>query len=88
MTTYILNYNSYFNRVVKKHDNLIEYMSDVIYYESQISFNPGDGCDTKFVAGRQGNPYDGSGNYLIYSEDNEHITSRWFIIDQTRNLKN
>ena len=63
-------------------------MSDVVYYESQINFNPGDGCDTQFVAGRQGNPYDGSGNYLIYSEDNEHITSRWFIIDQTRNLRN
>lgn len=87
MTIYILSYNSYFNRIVKKYDSLKEYGNYIIHSESQLNFNPGDGCDTTFVAGRQGNPYDGSGNYLIYSEDNVSITSRWFIIDQTRNLK-
>ncbi len=87
MVIYILRYNSYFNRIVKKEDNLSDYLNNAVYSESQLNFNPGDGCDTQFVAGRQGNPYDGSGDYLIYSEDNTTITSRWFIINQTRNLK-
>lgn len=82
----IYNYNNYYNREVKKEDGLDAYGSP-IYIESgnSLNFNPGDGVTTTYTAGRSGNSYNGSGDYLIYSTDNVHITSRWFIIDQPRN---
>ena len=87
MVLYIINFNNYSNRLYKALDDLSE-ITDPIYYESNnLNFNPGNGVYTSYIAGRQGNPYDGSGNYLVYSEDNENITSKWFILEQNRNLK-
>ena len=82
----IYNYNNYYNRKVKKEDNLADYGSP-IYIESgsSLNFNPSDGVYTSYVAGKLNNSYDGHGDYLIYSDDNGSITSRWFITDQTRN---
>lgn len=60
-----------------------------IYIESgnAVNFNPADGVNTIFVAGKMSNSYTGKGDYFIYSEDNVSITSRWFILeaDRTRN---
>lgn len=85
---FIYNYNNYYNRKVKKEDALIGYGSPV-YTESStnLNFNPNDGETTAFVAGRVSNSYNGSGDYLIYSEDNTSITSRWFIMEATRARK-
>ena len=85
---FIYNYNNYYNRKVKKEDALIGYGSPV-YTESStnLNFNPNDGETTAFVAGRVSNSYNGSGDYLIYSEDNTSITSRWFVLDATRARK-
>lgn len=85
---FIYNYNNYYNRKVKKEDALIGYGSPV-YTESStnLNFNPNDGVTTAFVAGRVSNSYDGRGDYLIYSEDNTSITSRWFVLEATRARK-
>lgn len=85
---FIYNYNNYYNRKVKKEDALIGYGSPV-YTESStnLNFNPNDGVTTAFVAGRVSNSYNGSGDYLIYSEDNTSITSRWFVLEATRARK-
>lgn len=85
---FIYNYNNYYNRKVKKEDALIGYGSPV-YTESStnLNFNPNDGVTTAFVAGRVSNSYNGRGDYLIYSEDNTSITSRWFVIEATRARK-
>lgn len=60
-----------------------------IYIETgnAVNFNPADGVNTIFVAGKMSNSYTGKGDYFIYSEDNVSITSRWFILeaDRTRN---
>ena len=82
---FIYNYNNYYNRKAKKKDALIGYGSPV-YTESStnLNFNPNDGVNTTFVAGRVSNSYNGRGDYLIYSEDNTSITSRWFILDAPR----
>lgn len=78
----IYNYNNYYNRKVKKEDNLAGYGSP-IYIESgsSLNFNPSDGVYSTYVAGKLNNSYDGHGDYLIYSDDNVSITSRWFITD-------
>lgn len=85
---FIYNYNNYYNRKVKKEDALIGYGSPV-YTESStnLNFNPNDGVTTAFVAGRVSNSYNGRGDYLIYSEDNISITSRWFVLEATRARK-
>lgn len=82
---FIYNYNNYYNRRVKKEDSLEKYGSP-IYIETgnNVNFNPSDGVNTYYDAGRINNSYDGYGDYLIYSEDNVNISSRWFIIESDR----
>ena len=87
-TLYLYSYNNYYNRRLKKEADISGYGTP-IYLETgdNLNFNPNDGVNTQFVAGRYGNPYNAKADYAIYSEDNTTITSRWFIIEQTRNLK-
>ena len=88
-TLYLYSYNNYYNRRLKKEDTLEAYGTPIfIETSTNLNFNPNDEVGTEFTAGRYGNPYDGKADYAIYSEDNTTITSRWFIIEQTRTLKN
>lgn len=88
-TLYLYSYNNYYNRRLKKEDTLDGY-GNPMYIETgdNLNFNENDSVNTEFTAGRYGNPYDGKADYAIYSEDNTTITTRWFIIEQTRTLKN
>lgn len=85
-TVRIYNFNNYYNRKYRVKDALEDYGTP-IYTETgtNVNFNPNDGVNTQYTAGRQNNPYSGVGDYLIYSEENTDITSRWFIIEQDRN---
>ena len=88
MTLYILKYNNYYNRLVKSEATLDEYVSYLIYPETDIgviqsvNFTPNDGVNTQHVVGV--GEYDGSGDYLIAVDENDEIVSRWFIIDTVR----
>lgn len=86
---FIYNYNNYYNRRVRGQNNTLSDYGTPIYIESgnAVNFNPADGVNTIFVAGKMSNSYTGKGDYFIYSEDNVSITSRWFILeaDRTRN---
>lgn len=94
MTLYLMHFNNYYNRQVKFYDSIDEYPG-YLYIESgsNLNFNPNDGVNTTFVAGRAGNPYYGHADYCIITEPHptisgvEVIVSRWFIIEQKRNLK-
>ena len=87
MTIYFFIYNNYYNREFKREENINDYGA-IFYQESNnLNFNPNDGITTTYTAGRQNNPYNGMCDYVIYSEDGTHITSRWFIIEQERTLK-
>ena len=87
MTLYILNYNNYYNRLVKREDSIDEYKKYLIYPQTEIgiiqsvNFNPNDHVNTQHVIGT--GEYDGTGDYLIAYENNE-IVSRWFIIESQR----
>ena len=87
-TLYFYAYNNYYNRRVKKKDTLNSYGVPLYSETSSLNFNPNDGVNTTYIAGRAGNPYSGNADYAIYCEDNFNITSRWFIIEQPRTLKN
>lgn len=86
---YILSgYQNYFNRQIKPPKELVAaYPQNLVsYYDRDIiNFNPADGVITSHVLGRQSNPYDGSGDYFLYSQDGVNVTSRWFIIESLRN---
>lgn len=88
-SVFIYNYNNYYNRRVRGQNNTLSDYGTPIYIESgnAVNFNPADGVNTVFVAGKMSNSYTGKGDYFIYSEDNVSITSRWFILeaDRTRN---
>lgn len=82
------NFNNYYNRKLKKYDNLNDY-PEPDYFETgtYLNFNPNDGINTTINLGRPGfNDYLGDCDYFIYSDDNNSITSRWYIIEQARKM--
>lgn len=89
-TLYAFKFNNYYNRRVKKFNNLNDYPEpEYIETGTYCNFNPNDGINTEIVLGRPGhNNYYGDCDYFIYSDDNINITSRWFIIEQTRKMGN
>lgn len=84
-TLYYYKYNNYYNRRYKKENSLTNYAPYLVYTETSINFNLGDGVNTQIVGGRDGNAYFSNADYIIYSTDNTSITSRWFIIESNYN---
>lgn len=84
MTLYILEYNNYYNRLVKQEESLEAYQQYIIYELINTNFNPADKVNTQHVIGN--GDYDGSGDYVIAVNEDGTINSRWFIIqaDRTR----
>lgn len=82
MTLYILEYNNYYNRVVKSLDTVTEYLPYVIYSTTGVNFNPADGVDTSQLIGTGG--YDGTGDYVLVVNDLNEIVSKWFIVNSER----
>ena len=59
-TIYGYKFNNYYNRKLKKHDNIEDYGSyNFIETSTYLNFNPNDGVTTRGlnVFGRSGNPY-------------------------------
>lgn len=82
-TLYILNYNNYFNRLVKREEELSEYEPYVIYMLSNVNFNENDGIDTEHVIGSV-EAYDGSGDYMLAVDEDTRQIQRWFILEAQR----
>ena len=81
MTLYILEYNNYYNRIVKKEDSLSAYLEYVLgTYEGVINWNPNDGVKTTQVLNH---PVE-EGDYLLVVDDTNTIVSRWFIVESAR----
>ena len=82
-TLYLLQYNNYFNRTIKKYDTLQEYLDNetlVNYIQNATLFNPNDGINATLTTPLQ--TYGGI-DYVVATKDNI-ITSRWFVIESTR----
>lgn len=78
------NYNNYYNRIVKFPQDYLdnEFQHSIHYHTISVNFTPGDGVNTSHVVGTY--DYDGQGDYLVVSDEQNKIVSRWFIIDHTR----
>ena len=82
MNLYILKYNNYYNRTIKKEDSLTDYLQYQLGNVIQgVSFNPGDGVATQQVVNLS---EDQIGDYLLAVNENNEIDSRWFILDCRR----
>lgn len=82
-TLYLLNYNNYYNRIVKS-TTLANYKSQALYTLKDVNFKPMDSCYTDQIVNitESVNP-----DYVVITETSnnvESIASRWFILESTR----
>lgn len=81
-TIYFLKFNNYYNRTIKLPDKhkVTDFSSYIVGQLQNVNFNPNDGVFTK-VEQLVERP---EADYVIYTEDNENIVSKWFLMDSTR----
>lgn len=75
---YVIKYNTYFNRIVKRESSLTDYLTGEYQISPNNSFNPNDDVNGETVVN-----FKPKGDYLIVANDDE-IVSRWFIIESIR----
>jgi len=80
MNLYVYKYNNYYNRIVKKEENLQDYGEPVYSLPSVLNFNFGDGVNTTQTLNTNA-----KGDYVVLTKydnlGNEIIDSRWFIVE-------
>ena len=77
-TVYLLKYNNYYNRIVKKEDTLGAYLTQdyLLNTFENVNFVPADGVDTTLTVNHEGtNP-----DYVVIADGND-IESRWFVVE-------
>ena len=77
-TIYLLKYNNYYNRIVKKEDTLGAYLTQdyLLNTFENVNFVPADGVDTTLTVNHEGtNP-----DYVVIADGND-IESRWFVVE-------
>lgn len=84
MTLLLIEFNNYFNRIVKKYDSHEDYISESTNYhfiKEQYNFNPNDGINANAIINwtLKWNP-----DYLLCLNDNNEIVSRWYIMESVR----
>ena len=80
MVLHFLNYNNYYNRIIKKFDTIAEYSDYVIGSLTDTNFNPNDGVEATHVI----NWNNTIPNYMIAVYEDNEINSRWFVIECIR----
>ena len=80
---YLLKYNNYYNRRIKRFANVTDYSSYIVAQINETAnFNPGDGVTTTFVFNLAD---DINANYLLAVDANDSSKfTRWFILDAVR----
>lgn len=84
MRLYSFKYNNYYNRIVRRLSTIAEYKAIDPSFKmiDKISFNPADGVDTTQVVNFV------PGDYVIITNSDDSIISRWFVIDAPRTRTN
>lgn len=78
-SVYLLHYNNYYNRIVKKESTLAGYLLDAYLLDSfdGVNFVDNDGVNTTYVCNTDTNP-----DYIVVANGNV-ITSRWYVIEKS-----
>lgn len=83
MDLYLLSYNNYYNRIVKKSDTLDGYADYLLDTVEDYSFNPNDGISAEIVINYE--PLNGvMPDYLVVADEQDEIHSRWWVIECVR----
>ena len=84
MRLYSFKYNNYYNRIVRRLNTIAEYkaVDPTFKMIDTISFNPADGVDTTQVVNFV------PGDYVIITNSDDSIISRWFVIEAARTRTN
>lgn len=85
---HILKYNTYFDRVYKKEENIAAYDQYLLYDKTNnpgifnVDFKPNDGVAANQIINWNGD----EPNYIVVTDyiDTENIVSRWFVMECTR----
>lgn len=80
-TLYLLNYNNYYNRLVKSEETLDDYLNYTVASVAATNFNPNDNVSTSHICSIEDtiNP-----DYAIVVDGQGNIISRWFVIESER----
>lgn len=78
-SVYLLHYNNYYNRIVKKESTLAGYLLDAYLLDSfdNVNFVDNDGVNTTYVCNTDTNP-----DYIVVANGNV-ISSRWYVIEKS-----
>lgn len=92
-TLYLLDYNNYYNRIVKKENSLSDYQNYLVKYKGAqndsngntavitgVNFIENDFVDTQQVVNWGGD----LPNYVIVVNEDNSIASRWFVVNTIR----
>lgn len=80
-TLYLLNYNNYYNRLVKKEDSLEGYLPYVVAQLNATNFSPNDHINTEHIVNIDDYI---TPDYAVLIDDAGNIVSRWFVLDSVR----
>lgn len=84
-TLYFLQYNNYYNRIIKREETLDNYLQYQVYQPLVCNFNPADGVQTDHILPLAGYIQDTpEADYLVVANEENQLVSRWFIIDANR----
>ena len=73
---YFLNYNNYYNRIVKFETSLANYLEYEVHRQLGVNFSFEDNIRTMFTPNANN-----VGNYVIVADEYNDIHSRWFIME-------
>ena len=85
---YLSDFSNYYNRQLKLagKTRVEDFEQWVVKATPPTNFNPNDGVDTVIDVNYTSLPDDVEVDYMVTSEDNVNVKSRWFVIERTRNL--
>lgn len=84
MTLYLFKHSNYYNRILKRYDDIDGYIRNSIQlgvYQN-INFKPYDGVQTSQILNYQGDTPD----YIVCVDDSLAINSRWYVVEDERLL--
>ena len=81
---YLLSFNNYYNRIVKRFDTVEEYMEYSVFDPLVCNFNPADGIDTEHIFNIATLQVPPSADYVLAVNEAGEIVSRWFIVNASR----
>lgn len=83
MTLYLLKFNNYYNRIIKRYETVTEYLSASthLYTEEQVNFNPNDGVYSEQIINYNGADMP---DYVLIVSPEGVITGRWYVLEAVR----